>query len=477
MPKVMSDAEIIDALRTFYATDLEESRRSPITGALMPEKSHHSEIGRLSLGIYKPQVALFWGKDIAFSQLDIYRPYLKRTRQRAIIIAKSLKTKTPESIELPNTPVFVNSEGFKPSADIFGIKSLDTILHITESGENYAFIKGFPNFIHVYANHGDSDKHSNAVRTATVYDFVMVAGRASMLRFPQAGLAVPQEKFVAIGGTPIEGVEVVEKTVKIRNILYAPTWEGHQEAVNFSSVHKVAASVISLSAKGYQMRFRPHPGLGKRSTLHKALSSDIRAATTFDSRTDKASDFNWSDLIVSDISGVMSEYLFTGKPIVVPVGGADDWVRHYLTETSLNDFIYLWNCETQDFDDVARLVAQDPLREQRLARREEMFLGARSVEALCRHFDQALDLFGQVRAQRAKLSPRIRREAMIDDELFCATPPDPALAEIVQQIRAGTLILGCGVDSGRSHRPKGLAKPPRGFAKKLFSRSFLLGKP
>jgi len=441
MPRIMSTASAIDDLLEFYKVDLEKIRFSPITGAHLPSGSKYAEACRLGLALYKPQVAFFWGKDIAFSHLDMYRPYINRTSRRAIVIAKSLKTKTPENINLSNVPVFLTQHDFRASRDLAGITSLDTVLHITEANENYAFIKNFPNYIHVYANHSDSDKHASITRSAAAYDFVLAADRISMLRYAQAALPVPQEKLAIIGGAPIEGVKVAEGFGEITNVLYTPTWEGHSETVNFSSIHKIADKVIALMASGYKLRYRPHPGTGKNSSTHKKLSAKIQNAVAAESKTSKADDFNWSDVILSDISGVMTEYLFTRKPIIIPIGGQDDWVRHYLAETNLSDFVYLWEYETQEFEEIVKIARADPLREKRLARREELFYGARSVDELCGMFEKALSLFEQVRAMRALQTSRIRRQSMVSNDLFEATPEDPALRDIVQNVRAGTLIL------------------------------------
>jgi len=441
MPKIMAKAEVIDALLEFYKDDLEKIRFSPITGAQLPPGSRYAETCRLGLGLYKPQIAFFWGKDIAFSHLDMYRPYIRRTGRRAIVIAKSLKTKTPETIGLPNVPVFMAKHDFRASRDLAGITSLDTVFHITEAAENYAFIKNFPNYIHVYANHSDSDKHASITRSAAAYDFVLAADRVSMLRYAQAALPIPQEKFAVIGGAPIEGVEVAESFGEIRKVLYTPTWEGHSETVNFSSLHKIADKLVSLNTGKYTLRYRPHPGMGKNSKTHKELSAEIRKAVAAEGKSDKAGDFNWSDVILSDISGVMTEYLFTRKPIIVPIGGEDDWVRHYLAETNLSNFVYLWEYETQDFDEIVRIATQDPLRAKRLARREELFYGTRSIDELCGLFEQALGLFEHVRAQRALLSSQIRRQSMVSHGFFEAMPESPELRDVVQQVRAGTMIL------------------------------------
>ena len=62
---------------------------------------------------------------------------------------------------------------------------------------------------------------------------------------------------------------------------------------------------------------RPHPVTGRRRPELIELRDALYAAGVRQGRT-KAEDFTEADVMISDISGVTAEFLFTEKPIVMP---------------------------------------------------------------------------------------------------------------------------------------------------------------
>jgi len=248
-------------------------------------------------------------------------------------------------------------------------------------------VKSWPHVTHVFPNHGDSDKHSSSSRTTMIYDFAFVADGRSMSRFMSAGMDMSPERFLLVGGAVVDGVEAVTSgATGSRKFLYAPTWEGHSDVVNFSSIGKIDESIVEATNHA-AVRFRPHPGLGTRLTdIAKSRDSIKRS---MEPRSTKADDFNWADVLIADNSGVISEFLFTRKPIIVPV--PNDWVGEYVRSTDLRDFVYLWDYVSTPFEEIKELAAQDPLRESRVRRANQLYDGIESADDSARLFDRALD--------------------------------------------------------------------------------------
>src|SRR5690606_17286511 len=133
---------------------------------------------------------------------ELYRPYLKRTKKRAMLCAKSLKDKEQEALKL-DLPYYDHAGPISTHDNFSSITDLKTCLYISDKPENFSYIRRNPQLIHVFSGHGDSDKHSSASRVATVYDYVMVADRNAMERFITADVNLRLDQFIMVGGSPI----------------------------------------------------------------------------------------------------------------------------------------------------------------------------------------------------------------------------------------------------------------------------------
>jgi hypothetical protein len=143
---------------------------------------------------------------------------------------------------------------------------------------------------------------------------------------------------------------------------------------------------------------------GHRRPELREIRDAILAAGAIGGR-DKAQDFAEADLILSDISGVTAEFLFTEKPAVMVMTeriaglGKDDAriAEEY-------PWVYRWKAEAEPLiEQLARLEASDPLRGARASAAAGMFAGNRSMEDAVRTFDLALS---SVRFRRTRIPVR-----------------------------------------------------------------------
>jgi hypothetical protein len=112
-------------------------------------------------------------------------------------------------------------------------------------------------------------------------------------------------------------------------VLYAPTWEGNFDGVDYSSVAPMGERVIdTLLASDLPVRvlFKAHPATGTRlpraAAAREAIEDRLRASGGRHEVVGTAPDalytaFNEADLLIADISSVVADFLASRKPYLV----------------------------------------------------------------------------------------------------------------------------------------------------------------
>lgn len=444
--ELLNDIRIIEEIFDFYEEDLKKLVISPGTGErLALPSSIKGKSQLLNLYLFDPEIALVWGGPIAFTQLDMYRPYLKYKRHRTVIFAKSLKNKSRSDLKLNDIPMFTPTDDFNPVTFLYGIKSLKSLLYISHKADNYKYIANNSNLIHIYAGHGDGEKHSASFRLATAYDFIMCSGIASINRYQNKGIQLLRDQFILTGNPAIEGLKYKkDRKNLLANILYSPTWEGHSSAADFSSVLSVYTHLKEFVKEEGVLHSRMHPGLGKRLKDLLAIKDDLNNISPFINKTSKVKSFNWSDAVITDVSGIVSEYLFTGKPIIIPLS-KKGWKYQYVMESSLVDYCYIWFYEEIPLNLFLKEISNDPLYNSRNAYREERYLGAKSIKELCGIFHNSIDYTNTLYNQRhlkQLYSVQYKEHCNNKNTLLQKLPNDVFLQGIILSIKQGNNFLG-----------------------------------
>lgn len=204
--------------------------------------------------------------------------------------------------------------------------------YMSNSGKNITLLRE-PGVKHVFLNHGDSDKSTSANPVARVYDELWVAGPIAIERYGAAGIDIAPERFAVIGRPQVDGV-IVGPLQRGRGVgvLYAPTWEGYYEESNYSSLEVMGAEMVRrLLADHPECRiiFKPHPGSGRQRpsmiAARREIEDLLRGAPQSQGHVvadDKPelSVYDWfddADVCISDISSVVTDFLFTQRPVIV----------------------------------------------------------------------------------------------------------------------------------------------------------------
>ena len=206
------------------------------------------------------------------------------------------------------------------------------ILYVNNASRNFqSLIHG--RALHVHINHGESDKLSTFSNQSKAYDYVFVAGQAAVDKYNINLIKKDPTKYLIIGRPQLEHVRPIDLPPAPdrchTTVLYAPTWEGTHDDMNYSSVATVGLELVEslLHTPGYRVLYRPHPNTGKRVP---AVGKANEVIKTMVGRHPKGlvvpeGDINalfaHAHVAIFDNSAVAVDYLATGKPLVMT-----DWL-------------------------------------------------------------------------------------------------------------------------------------------------------
>ncbi len=154
--------------------------------------------------------------------------------------------------------------------------------------------------------HGVLDKHwTYSKKKNDLYDLLLVPGKYAAERLINEGISAHKIKIVGFPKFDSLNRKTQKKSRLKKTILYAPTWGA------ISSLPLALKHLVTLS-KTYNVIVKPHYYTEwyylkflKKFNLKLAKNPDI------------TSYFMDSDLLISDSSSAMFEYLITGKPIIL----------------------------------------------------------------------------------------------------------------------------------------------------------------
>jgi hypothetical protein len=195
-----------------------------------------------------------------------------------------------------------------------------------------------PGVRHVFIGHGDSDKTASFNPFSRVYSEVWVAGPAGRDRYRRAQVGVRDEDIVEVGRPQLAGITVATELVGDREltVLYAPTWEGWTGDLTHTSLMRTGPGLVErlVGFPNVRVIYKPHPFTGTVSAAAAAADARIRATlsraggshvTVVGPSPTLYECFNDADLMVADISSVLSDFIYSEKPYVVPnLTGADE---------------------------------------------------------------------------------------------------------------------------------------------------------
>ena len=327
---------------------------------------------------YSPSFIVHWDAPAgALYQLAMWLPFLDRLGLRYIVVVRNPANFRPLT-EITSVPVLLRREMVDMDALI--TPSLRAALYVNTAAKNVHLIR-YTHITHIQLNHGDSDKAPSYNRYFRMFDKNLVAGQAAIDRFRRHGIAVTDDMFSIVGRPQVEAVEVAHGHIAeatSKTVLYAPTWSGFYQDSNYSSLPLAESLVAALIDRDCRVVFRPHPYTSRsreltqyaqrvNAMLEEDSSSNGRAHVWGDEATRELSVFdcfNMSDALITDVSSVGPDFLFSEKPFAISAMTTE--VQNIVDDFPIAGAAYIVDPTAQDWkallDD---LLEKDPLRDVR----------------------------------------------------------------------------------------------------------------
>jgi hypothetical protein len=281
-----------------------------------------------TLTAYGPRFALHWDAQPGTGyQIGRWIPYLDRLGVPYVVFVRN-PASFAEAERLTGQPVLVR-RGSR-DMDAVMVSTLRCVFYVNNALRNVHVVR-YAGVRHVQLNHGDSDKATSYNPVFRMFDRNFVAGQAAVDRFGAHGISTAPDFFEIVGRPQVEDVAVAVPGTPVRRVLYAPTWAGMHADSAYSSLPVGPAIVRGLLARGCTVVYRPHPYTRRNPELMAAseaitaLLAEDRARTGTEHVYGTQAEQVWSivdcfnavDALVSDVSSVVPDFLYSEKPFAV----------------------------------------------------------------------------------------------------------------------------------------------------------------
>ena len=273
-----------------------------------------------------PRIMLFFSGDRDSTyQLNMWLTTFERLGEPCVVVLRQrihLEQMPPTSLPILCVPGAVDFMAF-------GWATIRVAAYVANVGNNIHMLRE-RGVRHVFIGHGDSDKTGSFSPYSKVYSEVWVAGPAGRERYLRARIGIRDEEMIEVGRPQLVGLsrgsgryDDGELTV-----LYAPTWEGWPGDPPHSSLAAAGERMVQglLSTPGVRVLYKPHPLTGTVSADARAAHERVVAMVTAaggghrvvtGSSPTLYECFNDADVLVGDISSVVSDFLASEKPYVM----------------------------------------------------------------------------------------------------------------------------------------------------------------
>ena len=294
------------------------SRRAPSSSVLPAVVAALHELA--------PEVVCYFSSPASGSYaLRVWVDTLRCLRNRVVVVLR--EAHHLDAVDLTGLAVVVLP--LARDVEAAQVPSMRVALYPTNVIKNNHMIR-LPGIRHAFIGHGDSDKAGSFSPVTRMYDEIWVAGEAGRDRYLTAREGVRPEQVRQVSRpqlAPLAGRRsVAREQDSLPTVLYAPTWEGFYEQSDYCSVARpgVAAVRALVDSGRFRVLFKPHPASGGRRADVRLGVQEIEDLLTGGphQRVPDAPEALYSamceaDVLLSDVSSVLSDWLATGRPYVV----------------------------------------------------------------------------------------------------------------------------------------------------------------
>ena len=194
-------------------------------------------------------------------QLEQWLPTLERLHQdhRVVLVFRKVPTMRHfrKLTKLPK--IFVRR--LDDLVNLYDYNDFALCLYVNNGMANFQSLSA-SRLVHVHINHGESDKLSMVSNQAKAYDKVFVAGPAAVARHSSVLMDFDLNRLVTVGRPQLDlDFETPLPAFSGRTVMYAPTWEGENDANNYTSVDLFGEQIIRalVDLPNTRVIYKPHP--------------------------------------------------------------------------------------------------------------------------------------------------------------------------------------------------------------------------
>lgn len=274
---------------------------------------------------YSSQVrfaVLFDGSVAGLYQLKLWLPIFEKVGEPFDVILRN-----PDLVDPIKKLTKAKVHLLKKFESIPNNKNLKLLFYVNNTPYNSDAVK-FPGIVHVQLLHGDSEKTASFNPVTGMFTKIWVSGQAAVDRYERNGVLIHPSKFVLVGRPQLEGIKPAStKAPKRKTVLIAPTWGGSADGEVYTSLGLAPAYARDLIHLGHRVVFRPHP-FSHRDPADRAVIEQVWALLKEDgkdhlygpaaeSNLTVTECINLCDVMISDLSGIVSDWLYSLKPYLL----------------------------------------------------------------------------------------------------------------------------------------------------------------
>lgn len=183
----------------------------------------------------------------------------------------------------------------------------------------------------IFIGHGSGDKkYDSNEHILETYDYHFISGPKHEQKLRDVGIEIPEERRIKVGSLRFDDyvngkIDLAREQDRLgitdrsrKTVLYAPTWRWGN-----GTLHKYARPFAEKLTKEHNLIIRPHSHDRKYiPQIKKWVKAQGLQHVYFSNpadiiKSDTMNDFLVSDIMISDVSSILYEYLITNNPIIV----------------------------------------------------------------------------------------------------------------------------------------------------------------
>lgn len=363
-------------------------------------------------------------------QLEQWLPTLERLHEHHGVVLVFRKVPTLRHFRKLTKLPKIYVRRLDDLVNLYDFNDFTLCLYVNNGMANFQSLSA-SRLVHVHINHGESDKLSMVSNQAKAYDKVFVAGPAAIARHNAVLMDFDLDRLVAVGRPQLDlDFETPLPPFSGRTIMYAPTWEGENDANNYTSMDLFGEQIIRalVALPNTRVIYKPHPRV-VTSKNHAVAEAHLKICEVLDESNSSGAQhvvaetenilalFEGVDALFTDVSSVGLDFLYLHPERPLVLTDRRDDLSALNSEAPVSKACPVINEPSREamLSDVTALLAATSTESRRKMR--SYYFGDRSKGESTRAFLSTIDsLIGNRRGQLEKYGFHANAADSADDE-------------------------------------------------------------